>query len=214
MTFGRWILIHSFSIFLVGILVAGYIYREELLLDKAYNQLIGAVDNEARTIAQIHSMPVNGGKPQQEKTSEPVASPEPLIIAEKVEEKQVKTNDPEPLISSKPTIDKPFVEENVPVQGDLLIEARRAFWSKNYDKSLQLYQQLIEKEPRNADYLGELGNIYYSMNDFRMASEVYFDTANLLLDQGNKGQARQLLSPVTAMDRQLGDQLRHRLQNE
>lgn len=52
MTFGRWLLIHSFSIFLVGVLIFGYLYRDELQLEQAYQQLLN-LDEHKNVIGQL-----------------------------------------------------------------------------------------------------------------------------------------------------------------
>jgi len=70
---------------------------------------------------------------------------------------------------------------------------------------------LINRDPENPDYYGELGNVYYAMNDNNNASELYFRTAQLLLHQGQRDAAAQLLSPLNAMNRELGDKLKRSL---
>jgi len=106
---------------------------------------------------------------------------------------------------------KPTIIDETIEQDDLLHNARQAYWDKNYQQSIRLYQKLVEREPDNADFSGELGNVYYAMNDYSHASRMYYRAARLLLSQGRHDAARQLLSPVTAMDRERGDRLRQLL---
>lgn len=109
-------------------------------------------------------------------------------------------------VEAKPTVVDTEIE-----QDDLLHNARKSYWDKNYQKSITLYQQLIDREPGNVDYSGELGNVYYAMNDYQHAAQMYYRSASILIDKGQRDAARQLLSPVTAMDRALGDRLEQRL---
>ncbi len=202
MTFGRWLLIHSFSIFLVTLLILGYIYREELKLEQAYQQLLN-LEPEKVTITSV-------SPDQTKKPMEP--EPPAKTTTEKIDKttelsEPAKTIDPLPEISSVPTVSEPVIQ-----QDQRLLMARKAYWDKNYQQAIRYYQLLIQENPRNPDYFGELGNIYYALNDDQNASKAYYQAAMILLEQNQNKRAAILLSPITAMDRSLGDKLRQKLQ--
>ncbi len=202
MTFGRWLLVHSFSIFLVSLLILGYIYRDELKLEQAYHQLLNIDDEELESISAKSKDDGQVEITPEEPADTPISKEQSISTVEKTESVQT---------SELEFIAQPTVTEEIIEQDTLLFEARQAYWDKNYEKAIQGYQQLIQRETNNADYLGELGNIYYSLNDFPNASRHYYQAALVLIQQNKIEQARSLISPVTAMNRELGDKLRQRI---
>ncbi len=199
MTFGRWLLIHSFSIFLVVILVLGYIYREELKLEQAYSQILDL--GNAETVVKPLKQEKQQASPDRHDEVKTVDNSTPevqQVIATSPAEKQ-------------PLVIAPTIVHAETHQQDVLFDAREAYWQRDYQAAIGKYRNLIESDPKNPDYSGELGNVYYAMNDYRNASELYFRTAMLLLEQGQRDEAGQLLPPLNAMNRQLGDQLRNEL---
>lgn len=187
MTFGRWLLIHSFSIFLVILFFVGYLYRDELQLEQAYQQLLNL--EPKKLTAKDSNVP-------EDQSMQP----------EKAAPGSVQEISPVPLIESTPTLSKTIIQ-----QDDLLFKARKAYWNKDYQDAINLYQQLIQDDNRNPDYRGELGNIYYALNDYPNASRQYYQAALILIDINQIERARHLVSPVTAMNRDLGNQLKRRL---
>jgi tetratricopeptide (TPR) repeat protein len=109
-------------------------------------------------------------------------------------------------VEARPTISK------TPRQygEQLLMSARQAYWNRDYRTSIDRYRQLLNQQPQNPDFNGELGNVYYAMNDYSRAAQQYYRAALLLLDQDQVEAARQLISPITAMDRALDDRLQSR----
>lgn len=200
MTFGRWLLIHSFSIFLLILFFLGYIYRDELKLVQAYEQLLN-LDDKPLKIGKSES--TDETIEVQEKSAQQSTS----AITEKPEAEISMTEELPPAISleSKPTLTKPVF-----AQDEGLLKARKAYWDKDYQNAIRYYQQLINNNRSNPDYVGELGNIYYALNDYENAARQYFQAAMLLIDQGKYEQARLLVSPVTAMNRDLGEELKSR----
>lgn len=201
MTFGRWLLVHSFSIFLVTLFILGYIYRDELQLQQAYEQLLAKPSKPEN---------LESSKPVEEKATE-----QPSIQATQ----ETPPDEPAPpsdeassiepatgFIESTPTISTTIIDLN-----ELLLKARKAYWDKDYALAIQHYKQLIQDDAANPDYRGELGNIYYSLNDYDDAAMHYYQAAQILIRQGKYEQARLLVSPISAMNRDLGDQLKRKL---
>ena len=202
MTFGRWLLVHSFSIFLVCLLLLGYVYRDELKLEQAYQQLLNFDSEEQVAVDSAKSDEIT---PSSEPVIENKDSQLTTESAPKAEISESLTQ-PSMELQTKPTVSEVIIEQDA-----LLFQARQAYWDKNYEQAIQGYQQLIQKEPNNPDYFGELGNIYYSLNDFPNASRHYSQAALVLIQHNKMEQARSLVSPVTAMNRELGDKLRQRM---
>lgn len=202
MTFGRWLLIHSFSIFIVVMFILGYVYREELQLQQAYQQLLNLdpvqVVNRPGSEVEHESNKAEASK----KTSpQRIESSTPTVI------ETAQPTRPAAVIQSIPTVSEPDYQLD-----ERLFLARKAYWNKSYEDSIALYRQLIDVDPGNPDYLGELGNVYYVLNDYYNASRAYYRAAILLKDQGESDRAGMLVSPLTAMDREMGDRLRQQLQ--
>lgn len=211
MSFGRWLLIHSFPIFLLLLAALGYLYRAELQLEKAYQQLLN-MDPKSVTIS---TGPATMPEPNSSVVDQspinvpPVASPQ-RGKADEVTEPQL----PLRALPTVPTVDegaKPAMQQPKDTLEELLFLARKAYWDKNYLDAILFYQQLIQANRYNPDYHGELGNIYYSLNDNQNASRLYYQAARLFIEQQQPERARLLLSPITAMDRELGDELKRHL---
>lgn len=203
MSFGRWILIHSFSIFLVAMLVLGYLYREDLQLEQAYQQLLN-LDQPAEQV--INSLKLDK-QPQQklEKDTSTLKSEE-IQRVEKSSDQQTTSK----AVTEADRITATVNQQDAQLE-NILFDARQAFWERDYKTAIGHYQQLIASNPANPDYTGELGNIYYAMNDYKNAAELYFRTAQLLNRQGQRDAAMQLLAPLNAMNRELGDRLKQSL---
>ena len=219
MSFGRWLLIHSFSIFLVGVFLLGYLYREELQLEQVYHQLLssgkekvaetispqaeprGEVEDSPLPAAQVPVQPIPVPmEDTAQQMEEPVTEPPPAEQPPAIDTETLK------FLQSTPTVSKTIIELD-----ELLFKARKAYWDKDYPLAISYYQQLIEGDGDNPDYIGELGNIYYSINDFENASQQFYQAAIILIARNQHDQARMLLSPITAMNRDLGDQLKRKL---
>ena len=232
MTFGRWLLVNSFSIFLVTLFVLGYFYREDLQLEQAYQQLL-KIDTQQVALTAKESV-TQPQKPVQEKAiiekpnkvtvtedaqpgstilstldAKPEHQEKNLNFAVKLADDlipvQASISGPAPAV---PDMDKRDVV-NAATQDEMLQQARQAYWNKEYTLSIEIYSSLIGQNSENPDYRGELGNIYYAMNDYPNASDLFYQAAQLLISQNQTERAQLLVSPITAMNRELGSQLEH-----
>ncbi len=207
MSFGRWLLVHSFSLFLLTLFIFGYIYRTELQLEVAYSQLLN-VDNP--------TIPVVASTEKKESQNEIDKQTESIV---KIPDQQAPVEDskssvqqsssplkPLPTVSTVPT--EKIKPDNLSTGRKQLFMARQAYWDKNYADSIYLYRQLIQQNSENPDYLGELGNVYYSLNDTENASKLYYQSAIILMNQNQPERAELLIAPIIAMNRQLGEKLR------
>ncbi|TXH78404.1 MAG: hypothetical protein E6Q85_01685 [Thiothrix sp.] len=78
--------------------------------------------------------------------------------------------------------DAQAVNENSSVE-DLLLAAREAYWSGEYDRSVGFYQSLLKKDNK-PDYKGELANVYWKQGKSADAVSLYAEIAPWLAEQG------------------------------
>lgn len=74
------------------------------------------------------------------------------------------------------------VNENSSAE-DLLLAAREAYWSGEYDRSVSFYQSLLKKD-NQPDYKGELANVYWKQGKSTEAVSLYVEIAPWLAEQG------------------------------
>jgi tetratricopeptide (TPR) repeat protein len=202
MSFGRWLLTHSLSLFLVAMLLAAWFWRDELELERAWTQLrqVGgsmelAASKAGKAPAETAVATASPEDDRPDAAREPVPEPAPTM----------------PQTASPAPASEPANDEALPAAGNheesLLQAARKAFWSRDFDRSIALYQRLIEEQPGNPDHLGELGNIYYNLNRFDRAAELFHRAGRLLVEQGDLARARQLLPALMSLDREKGQSL-------
>ncbi len=223
MSFGRWLLTHSLSLFLALMLLVAWYWRDELQLDRAWRQL--------QQQAGLREMKTE--EPQTPKTQTPSveqadrpATTDKQVTAPEEEtasstEKSVETP-PQETVAEAVT-GSPSEAASPPAAGgkdspsssadSLLQSARKAFWSRDFDRAIDLYQRLIEQNPDNPDYIGELGNIYYNLNRFDRAAELFQQAGLLLVRKGDLARARQLLPELLALDPERGRQLQQALES-
>jgi len=214
MSLGRWLLIHSLSLFLAAMLLAVWFWRDELDLDRAWDQL--------RRVSDSMEMPLSGesggNSASGQETVTAAAGSTPSGPAGQSARPQAKAGEPAsmPLASSAAPGIPPRGAKVPPDSGSngqsLLQAARKAFWSRDFDRSITLYQRLIDENPDNPDYSGELGNIYYNLNRFDRAADLFHRAGQLLVEQGDLARARQLLPALTSLDREKGRQLQQAIE--
>ena len=222
MSFGRWLLTHSLSLFLALMLLVAWYWRDELQLDRAWLQLqqqagLSETKTEEQQPPQTQAPSVDEAD-RPATTDEPVTGPEAETAS--TPEKSAENPPPEQVADtatgSPPDASSPPAggKDSPPSSGDsLLLSARKAFWSRDFDRAIALYQSLIEQNPDNPDYLGELGNIYYNLNRFDRAAEMFQQAGKLLVRQGDLARARQLLPELLALDPERGRQLQQALES-
>jgi len=213
MSFGRWLLVNSFTIILLTLFLFGYVFRSELQLENAFNQLLNIEPVPALSLPDSSkSMPTEKNQDAiQQKDTDIKTISSPVIVEKKETDKEAPSN-----VSAVPTVSTvpPPKIESVEIQGEInqLYLARQAYWDKNYADAIYFYRQLIQQNRNNPDYLGELGNIYYSLNDNQNASKLYYQAAMLFVNQNQSDRAHLLVAPIVAMNRELGEKLKLQLQ--
>lgn len=90
----------------------------------------------------------------------------------------------------------------------LWIDARKAFYMRDYASSITRYQQLIANSPDNYDAYGELGNVYFSQGKQVEAAAAYFGAASILVKLSHVRHANSLLPLLYYLDAEKAVQLK------
>lgn len=94
---------------------------------------------------------------------------------------------------------------------DNLSSAREAFAHGEVDRAVTLYNAYLEKNPKDADARGELGNVYYMSGRPSEAAQTFYDTANLLLNERKYDRVESLLYFVAQAKPMMADELAEKL---
>ncbi len=87
------------------------------------------------------------------------------------------------------------------------ITARRSFYQRDYDKSIQSYQDVIDNTEDNFDAYGELGNVYFNQGKKQQAASAYFEAAAILIKKGQVNRAQSLMGLLRHLDKTKADEL-------
>jgi len=137
-----------------------------------------------------------------------------LVISEPVE-KLEKTADKEktnPAVEIAPAKEKEVivtVQEAKDQSADvatadykmMLQSARSLFQNRKFKESISKYKELIELESHEADFHGELGNVYYGAGNWSMAGKAYYEAAVRLMDKGDLSQVSYLQRVLQGLDK-------------
>jgi len=89
----------------------------------------------------------------------------------------------------------------------LIIDARRAFYRRDYEASIAAYKQLIASDQDNFDAYGELGNVYFTRGETALAAEAYYQAATIMIAQGHSQRAASLIGFLSTVDAEKAKQL-------
>ncbi len=67
---------------------------------------------------------------------------------------------------------------------EMLLMAREAYWNNGLDEAAEIYNKLIEKEPKVLEHKGELGNVYWRQGYPKKAAELYSEIAIPMIESG------------------------------
>jgi len=82
----------------------------------------------------------------------------------------------------------------------ILTDARSAYIDSDFNAAIEKYKELIDLEGHEADFYGELGNVYYAMGNWSMAGEYYYEAALRLIEKGNTSQLSYLHRVIQGLD--------------
>jgi len=87
------------------------------------------------------------------------------------------------------------------------VTARKSFYQRDYDKSVQSYQYVIDNTEDNFDAYGELGNVYFNQGKNQQAASAYFEAAAILIKKGQVNRAQSLMGLLRHLDKAKADEL-------
>lgn len=87
------------------------------------------------------------------------------------------------------------------------ITARKSFYQRNYEKSIDSYKEVIENTKDNFDAYGELGNVYFNQGRNEQAAAAYFEAAAILIRKGQVRRAQSLMGLMRHLDKAKASEL-------
>ena len=87
------------------------------------------------------------------------------------------------------------------------ITARKSFYQRDYEKSIQSYQEVIDNTEDNFDAYGELGNVYFNQGKKQQAASAYFEAAAILIKKGQVNRAQSLMGLLRHLDKAKAEEL-------
>ena len=99
----------------------------------------------------------------------------------------------------RPPEEEPY-QPDADESGDLLQQARKAYWNDELLKSRSLYEKYIAVNPNNPDGYGELGNLLSTMGDLDKAAQMYRKAADILTSEGEIDQAQRLEEVLSSIE--------------
>jgi tetratricopeptide (TPR) repeat protein len=90
---------------------------------------------------------------------------------------------------------------------ELWINARRSFHRRDFESSINSYEQLISKTQDNFDAYGELGNVYFNQGKMKQAAGSYYEAAVILVRLGQLQRANSLVGMLGSMDQEKAKEL-------
>lgn len=226
MSFFRFLLVNSFSLLVIVLVLLVWMFRDDLKIQQALDQLAGETSEtpldeigpehtppdveliqQKQPLTQTVVLPTANEKATSSKNE--AAKPAPISSTSRFEPALIEKAESQPVAESiNPSISQPKTVASATDQIEAqLVKARNAYWDRQYDQSIEIYQRLVKLTPERAELFGELGNVFYAVNQWEESVAAFYQAASLLIKQGHPEQARQLLPVITALDREKADQL-------
>ncbi|CAA6811446.1 MAG: Multicopper oxidase, partial [uncultured Thiotrichaceae bacterium] len=89
---------------------------------------------------------------------------------------------------------------------DLLLAAREAYWSEDFERSAEFYQALLAQD-NQPSYKGELANVFWKQGKSKEAVQLYSEIAVWLKDQGRMAELQNIKVYVDLVDPAIGEQI-------
>jgi len=93
----------------------------------------------------------------------------------------------------------------------LLKVARIAYQEGNPHVAIKIYKELIELENDEADFYGELGNVYYAIGNWDEAGLAYYEAATRLIEQNKFAQVGYLQRVIQGLNAEQAEKLAEQL---
>jgi len=142
---------------------------------------------------------------EDEAVTEKLESPAPDVAPPVLATEQVTDSEPEPAVAAAPAA---VLEGNAGKSAyESLAAAREAYWLRDYAGAENHYRLLIELEPDNPDWHGELGNMYFAQGQWAQAAAAYYEAGVRFLNDGMVEQARQMVNVIRGLNGAEADDL-------
>jgi len=142
---------------------------------------------------------------ESEAVTEQLESPAPDVTPPVPATEQVTDSEPESTVAEAPAV---ALESNAGKSAyESLAAAREAYWLRDYEGAENHYQLLIQLEPDNPDWHGELGNMYFAQGQWEQAAAEYYEAGVRLLNDGMVVQARQMVNVIRGLNGAEADDL-------
>ena len=217
MTFGRWLLVHSLSISILLMLGVGYMFKNELKLNEAYRQLL-KIDADTISLSSKENNEDDQNSKDSKKTvreleeskatkentlsfKAPIEQKDPAVSTLSMndtdkEEAKITAKLSYPKETELNTIISESIEpskvEEVTESENHLLSARQAYWNKDYQSAIDFYSKAMTNSPNSSDLYGELGNLYYGLKDYDLASSNYLEAGSLMIKNNEDNRAKQI----------------------
>jgi len=169
---------------------------EEIETEQEANELVEI------TAAEPVMEPVVEIKEQAEVVSEKTIAmeeqPSEVVEAKTIEKQVAVEKTPEPVKNIvEPVASK---DQEAADYKKILNEARMAYGKGDVKLSIKKYNELVELENHEADFYGELGNVYYATGNWDKAGASYYEAAIRLIDKGQIAQVDYLQKVIQGLD--------------
>jgi tetratricopeptide (TPR) repeat protein len=217
----RWIISHLLLLVLIWTAVYVYLDWENVKQDlpESVTEWVAGLTKMAEGTNQATTEPVATSssaveetmpaQPESEETVVVAEEPPTVPVAESATEAPLEAETVEQQVEiSEVAQEQAEASPVAPVAGSVtddqtrtqLIEARNAFWARDMDKAIEVYNSLASTQPDNPDLWGELGNVYMAANKPEGAVEAYARAAEILIEKGNLQQIGKLIQIIGRFD--------------
>jgi hypothetical protein len=142
---------------------------------------------------------------ESEAVTEQLESPAPDVTPPVLATEQVTDSEPESTVAEAPAA---AMKSNAGKSTyESLAAAREAYWLRDYEGAENHYRLLIELEPDNPDWHGELGNMYFAQGQWEQAAAAYYEAGVRFLNDGMVAQARQMVNVIRGLNGAEADEL-------
>jgi tetratricopeptide (TPR) repeat protein len=223
----RWLLSNIILIAFILALTYAYVYWDNLTgPDTPAGKVIAVLTDEFESVREF----VESYQPDTEiaehsvtKTDTVVANQQtvaPTPVADQVAQPAPAQPVPPARQPAQPATQPAPVAPDRPVTRDtageterqLWIAARTAFQNGQYEKSIDLYRDIVAADTDSFDAWGEMGNVYLRIGDTGQAGAAYYEAAAIMVRLGQPARARGVLPLLYRLDQNKARQLSELIQ--
>jgi tetratricopeptide (TPR) repeat protein len=219
MKFIRWLFSNIILIAFILALTYAYVYWDNLTgQDTPAGKAIAVLKDEfesVREFVESYQPDIDTAKQSHVRIAETANTeprvavvPEPAAAPSLPPQQQTTLQPPIPPSAGKAAEDAPAGEASKGVASyQLWIAARSAFQAGQYQKSIDLYREIVDANHDSFDAWGEMGNVYLRIGDPKQAGAAYYEAAVVMVRLGQTARARSVLPLLHRLDRDKAKQL-------